>query len=229
VPHGANDPKHPICEFVWRGHTLFGAGAMGDMGCHLLDGPFFACGLGAPTKIEADADEYLEPAWPKASTITCHFPDKNIVLKWYDGGRKPPKPDALEASRNLSGGGFLIVGEKGVVYDQSDYCQSPRLIPETAHKEWMATAPKKSLPRSTHPDNPQGEWTHAIKNGLKTGSNFDYSVPLTNLCLLGNLAIQVGKPIEWDAAKLEVKGMPEAAKFIKRQYREGWDYSAAKI
>jgi predicted dehydrogenase len=223
---GYIDGLHP---FAWRGHTLYGAGAMGDMGCHLLDGPVFACGLGAPAKIEAEAEQYKEPAWPKASTITCHYPDKGIVLKWYDGGRKPAKPPQLEATRNLSGGGFFVIGEKGAIYDQSDYCSSPRLIPETAHKDWMASGPKKTLERSTHPGNPQGEWTHAIKNGLKPGSNFDYSVPLTNLCLLGNLAIQVGKPIEWDAEKLEVKGMPDASKFIKRVYREGWDYSADKV
>ncbi|MGI8602278.1 MAG: Gfo/Idh/MocA family oxidoreductase [Verrucomicrobiales bacterium] len=229
VPKDPENPKHPICEFVWRGHTLYGAGAMGDMGCHLLDGPFFGCGLGAPTKIEAEAEEYIEPAWPKASTIKCHFPDKQLVLTWYDGGRKPPKPAALEESRTLSAGGFLVIGEKGAIYDQSDYCQSPRLLPESAHKDWMATSPKKTLERSTHPGNPQGEWTHAIKNGLKPGSNFDYSVPLTNLCLLGNLAMQAGKPIAWDAAKLTAKGMPEADKFIKREYRQGWDYSADKV
>ena len=138
--------------------------------------------------------------------------------------RRNSKPAAISPS-----GGFFVIGEKGAIYDQSDYCTSPRLIPETSHKDWMASSPKKTLDRSTHPGNPQGEWTHAIKNGLKAGSNFDYSVPLTNLCLLGNLAIQAGKPIEWDAEKIEVKGMPEASKFIKRQYREGWEYSADKV
>ena len=220
---------HP---FAWRGHTLYGAGAMGDMGCHLLDGPFWALDLHevimkSPLKLEAESEESADPHWPKASTITVHFPE--VTLKWYDGGRKPERPPGLEEGRNLSGGGFLVVGEKGTIYDQSDYCQSPRLIPETSYKEWMATKPQKTLERATKPGNPQGEWTHAIKNGLKCGSNFDYSVPLTNLCLLGNLAIRCGKPIVWDPAKLEVKGMPEASKFIKRTYRDGWDYSAAKI
>ncbi len=220
---------HP---FNWRGHTLYGAGAMGDMGCHLLDGPFWALDLQdvilkTPLKVSAEAEEFDEPHWPKASTITVEFPD--VVLKWYDGGRKPPRPEALEKERKLSDGGFYMVGDKGVIYDQSDYCQGPRLLPEPAHKAWMATGPKKTLERATKPGEPQKEWTNAIKNGLKCGSNFDYAVPLTNLCLLGNLAISCRKPIEWDPAKLEVKGMPEASKFIKRQYREGWDYSADKI
>ncbi len=226
---GFTDGLHP---FAWRGNTLYGAGAMGDMGCHLLDGPFWALDLDKSImtdiiKIEIDAEEAGEAHWPKASTIKIHFP--NVVLNWYDGGRKPPRPEGLEAGRNLSDGGFYIVGEKGSIYDQSDYCQSPRLIPETSHKEWIAKGPKKTLARSTHPGNPQAEWSHAIKNGLKCPSGFEYSVPLTYLCLVGNLAIRAGKNIEFDPNKLEVVGMPEASKFIKRTYREGWEYSAAKI
>ena len=226
---GYTEGLHP---FAWRGHTLYGAGAMGDMGCHLLDGPFWALDLDKSImkdviKVEADAEEAGELHWPKASTITVTFP--SVVLKWYDGGRKPPRPAQLEPERNLSGGGFFMVGDKGAIYDQSDYCESPRLIPNTSHREWMATGPKKTLERCTQPGNPQGEWTNAIKNELKCGSNFEYSVPLTNLCLVGNLAISVGKPIEWDPVKLEVKGMPEAQKFIKRKYREGYEYSADKV
>lgn len=223
------DGLHP---FAWRGHTTYGAGAMGDMGCHLLDGPFWALDLDKTImseiiKVEAESEEYGEPHWPKASTITVTFPD--VVLKWYDGGRKPQRPAQLEAGRELSGGGFFVVGENGAIYDQSDYCTSPRLIPESSHKEWIAKGPKKTLARATHPGEPQKEWTNAIKNGLVCGSNFDYSVPLTYLCLVGNLAIQVGKPIEFDPKKLEVVGNADANKFIKRSYREGWQYSADKI
>lgn len=226
---GFTSGLHP---FAWRGHTLYGAGAMGDMGCHLLDGPFWALDLDKSIvkdiiKIEVDAEEATETAWPKASTIKVHFP--NVVLHWYDGGRKPNRPEQLETGRNLSDGGFFMVGDKGAIYDQTDYCSSPRLIPETSHKAWIAAGPKKTLERSTHPGNPQAEWTHAIKNGLKPPSSFDYSVPLTYLCLLGNLAIRVGKTIEFDPNKFEVVGMPEAAKFMKRTYREGWEYSADKI
>jgi predicted dehydrogenase len=227
---GYTDGLHP---FAWRGHTLYGAGAMGDMGCHLLDGPFWALDLDKSimkdiVKIEAVAEEAGDKHWPKASEIKVHFP--NVTIHWYDGGRKPKRPAQLEEGRNLSDGGFFMIGEKGAIYDQSDYCQSPRLIPESSHKEWIATGPKKTLDRSTHPGNPQAEWTHAIKNGLKCPSSFEYSVPLTYLCLIGNLAIQAGKEsIEFDPNKLEVVGMPEAQKFIKRTYREGWEYSADKI
>ena len=79
---------------------------------------------------------------------------------------------------------------------------------------------------------PQQEWTLAIKNGkpFEFMGQFDYSAPLTELCLIGGLAMQVGKPIVWDSAKLQVVGMPEAQKFIKRAaYRKGWEYSSAKV
>jgi predicted dehydrogenase len=227
-PFMVNKEGKGLHPFEWRGHTDYGAGAMGDMGCHIMDGAFWACSLGMPTKIEVDVEEMGELYWPKSGVVTSHF-DKGIILKWYEGGRKPERPAALEAGRELPIGGFFIVGEKGTIYEQNDYCNSPRLLPETAHRDFMAKKPERKIPSATHPGNPQAEWTHAIKNNLVCGSNFDYSVPLTKLCLLGNLAMRIGKTIEWDNAKNEVKGMPEAQKFLKRTYREGWEYSAAKI
>jgi hypothetical protein len=98
----------------------------------------------------------------------------------------------------------------------------------------MAAPPAKTLPRSPKAGNPQEEWTYAIKQGkaLPFMSQFDYSVPLTELTLVGGLAMRVGagKRLEWDSQKLEVIGLPEAQKFIKRPvYRKGWEYSADKI
>jgi hypothetical protein len=97
----------------------------------------------------------------------------------------------------------------------------------------MASPPAKTLERSPKAGNPQEEWTLAIKNGkpFPFMSHFDYAVPLTELTLVGGLAMHYpGKRLEWDAKKLQVVGLPEAAKFIKRAaYRPGWEYSSAKI
>jgi predicted dehydrogenase len=235
----AQSPDRPysgdIHPFKWRGFREYGAGAMGDMGCHLLDGPFYALGLTAPTKIEAESEELTDIAWPKASKITCHFSNVpghgDITLTWYDGNRKPERPKELGEGRELSNGGFLIVGEEGTLYDQSDYCQSPRLLNEEKMKAWIQGKPEKTLERSPAAGRPQEEWTIAIKNGKEFDfmSHVDYAVPLTELCLLGNFAITAGKPLEWDAAKGE-SNIPEANKYLKRAaYRDGYEYTADSI
>ena len=225
---------HP---FAWRGSLEYGAGAMGDMGCHLLDGPFWACGLGEPYKLEAECDELTDITWPKSSHVVCHFKTAKfgeVKLHWYEGGRKPERPAELEETRdwNKISGGFLIKGDGGTILNTDDYCGSPRVIPEAKFKVWLTDkAPAKSLERSLAPGNPQLELVKAIEQDKICGSNFDYSVPLTKLCLFGNLAIlNPGKVIEWDSATQEIKGNPEANKALKRAaVRDGWDYSADKI
>ena len=225
---------HP---FAWRGHLEYGAGAMGDMGCHLLDGPFWGCELGEPYKMEAECDELTDVSWPKSSHVLCHFKTAKygeVKLHWYEGGRKPERPAELEPERDWNKviGGFLIYGDEGVIFNADDYCGSPRVIPEKKFQAWMKDKkPAKTLERSLAPGNPQLELAKAIEQDKICGSNFDYSVPLTKLCLLGNLAIvQPGKVLEWDSAKQEVAGNAEANKHLKRAaVREGWDYSAEMI
>ena len=226
------DGLHP---FSWRGNRVYGAGAMGDMGCHLLDGPFWALDLGAPSRIVPETvNELGVEAYPKGAVISCHFPQKGIILRWYEGrgaddkSLKPPQPAEYDRQKPWAeiSGGFIMRGDKGIILDTSDYCQQPALLPAGKHSDFMATNPKKTLARSTHPGNPQAEWTNAIKNGLVCGSNFDYAVPLTELCLLGNLAMLAGAPIEWNGNRREVKGRPDLSRFIKRPVYNGYDYRA---
>jgi hypothetical protein len=123
-------------------------------------------------------------------------------------------------------------GDGGVILNTDDYCGSPRMIPEDKFKVFLTDKkPEKTLERSIAQGNPQLELVKAIEQDKICGSNFDYSVPLTKLCLLGNLAIaNPGKVIEWDSATQDVKGNPEASKLIKRAaYRPGFEYSADKI
>ncbi len=227
------DGLHP---FAWRGHRVYGAGAMGDMGCHLLDGPFWALDLGAPTKITAEVVYDLSPeSYPKGAIVSCQFPKAGVVLRWHEGrgpddkALKPAQPAEYDQPKPWGeiSGGFIMRGDKGIILDTSDYCQKPALLPAGKHSDFMATNPAKTLKRSTHPGNPQAEWTHAIKNGLVCGSNFDYAVPLTELCLLGNLAMIAGGTIEWDARKRRVTGRPDLDKFIKRPvFGSSYNYHA---
>ena len=225
---------HP---FAWRGHFEYGAGAMGDMGCHLLDGPFWACGLGEPYKMEAECEELTDVSWPKNSHVVCHFKTEKfgeIKLHWYEGGRKPERPKDLEAGRDWDKikGGFLIMGDAGTILNTDDYCGSPRLIPEASMQKFLGgVKPELKLELSLAEGEPQLELIRAIEQDKICGSNFDYSVPLTKLCLFGNLAIAMpGKVIEWDQAAQQVKNNAEANALIKRAaYRQGWEYSAASI
>lgn len=224
---------HP---FGWRGHLEFGAGAMGDMGCHLLDGPFWACGLGEPYKMEAECQELTDMSWPKSSHVVCYFKTEKygeIKLHWYEGSLKPERPAELEAERDWDKikGGFILRGDAGVILNTDDYCGSPRLIPGTKMTEFLGgKSPELKIEPALAEGEPQLELIRAIEQDKICGSNFDYSVPLTKLCLLGNLAISnPGKVIDWDSAKQE-SSLPEANKLIKRAaVREGWDYSSASV
>jgi hypothetical protein len=66
------------------------------------------------------------------------------------------------------------------------------------------------------------DWVRAIRSGQQAGASFAYSGPLTETCLLGNVAKRVDGLIEWDAANLEVKNSQAANQLIRTQYREGW-------
>jgi len=227
---------HP---FAWRGHLEYGAGAMGDMGCHLLDGPFWGCELGEPYKIEAECQELTDLTWPKASKVEAHFKTElfgKIKLVWYEGGLKPemPKdlPEKTAAEWDKVKGGFIIKGEEGTIFNAGDYCNSPQLLPVEKHQQWVLKNPvSRTIERCLAPGDPQLELVRAIAQGKTCGGSFDYSVPLTKLCLLGNLAIShPGKSLEWDSAKQEVSNHADANKLLKRvAVRNGWDYSAASV
>jgi predicted dehydrogenase len=223
---------HP---FNWRGHLEYGAGAMGDMGCHIMDGPFWACELGEPYKMEAEVEELTDISWPKSSHVVLYFKHAKygeIKLHWYEGGRKPERPAKLESSRDWSkmNGGFYIVGEEDTILNVGDYCEHLEVAGNREKLVKFFKDTPKTLERSLAPGKPQLELVKAIEQDKIAGSNFDYSVPLTKLCLFGNLAIlNPGKVINWDTAK-QATGDAEVDKLLKRAaVRQGWDYSADKI
>lgn len=214
---------HPIyVPFNWRGWWDFGTGALGDMGCHLIDTPHVALNLGHPTSVQASATPFTDDSGPIGSIVHYDFPasgDKpQLKLVWYEGGLMPPRPKDLEHGRRMGdGSGVLFIGEKGNLMC-STYGEQPRLIPEAKMKTY--TLPPKTLKRvpSIYQD-----WIDAIKTGEPACSNFEVSGPLTEIVLLGNLAVRMkGQTLEWDGDKMEVTNEPEANKFVRREYREGW-------
>jgi predicted dehydrogenase len=206
--------------FKWRGWWDFGTGALGDMGCHLMDAPFWALDLKHPTSVEAVSAGGNEETAPRWSVVTYQFPAcghlRPVTVKWYDGKKRPPRPKALEANRQLRANGQLYIGDKATMWVDATYGESPRLIPEARMQSLKR--PPKTIPRVPKSD-PHLEWISACKGGPVPGSNFEYSGPLTEMVLLGNLAIRLGRKIEWDAARLECRNLPEAQRLIHPQYR----------
>jgi len=194
---------------------------MGDRGAHTLDSAKWALQLGAPTSIDGTSCGNSPEVHPLSAIITFRFPERQgfppLKLTWYEGTR-PPRPVELEDGRNMPReGGLLFKGSKGTIM-AGVYGGSPRIIPET--KMRAVKLPDKTIPRvqGSH----EQDWARAAKTGAKAGACFEYSGPLTEICLLGNVAKRADTRIEWDAANLKVTNHDKANAYIRTKYRDGW-------
>ena len=197
------------------------------MGCHILDPAFWALDLGAPTRVEAATTHYqpdvASETYPRASIVRYEFPARGdmppVKLTWFDGRLLPPRPRDLEPERNLGTNGTLLMGDKGTIMHGSHGAGGVRIIPETKMKAYQR--PPQTLPRvkTRH----ELDWVRACKDGRPASSNFDYGGPLTEMVLLGVLAMRLkNTPLEWDAENLKVTNCDEAAQYVKPPFREGW-------
>lgn len=220
-------PERPfsskIAPFNWRGFWDYGCGALGDMGCHSLDAAFWALNLRGSVRVSAvsaGATPVIAPSW---SIVTYEFPARGSLpackVVWYDGGKLPPVPEELGPGGKLNTGGVIYVGDKGKIMDTSDLGASPRLLPEARMQEFTARPPK--ILRRVPGGDPYREWIDACKGlGPAPGSNIvDHSADLTEMVLLGNVAIRAGKPITWDAARGACVGAPELTPLLHKNYR----------
>jgi predicted dehydrogenase len=218
VPHR---PYHPAyAPYNWRGWWAFGTGAIGDMGCHNLDPAVAALKLGAPTTIEASSTAVNGETFPLASLIHYTFPAREglppVKLTWYDCGLFPPRPEELEPEEKLDGNGILFVGSKGKLL-MGGWSRDPRLLPKSRMQEFKP--PAKTLPRVESHDR---AWIDAAKGGPRASSNFDHGALLTEIVLLGQLAVRTGEKLHWDAKALKATNCARADQFIKSEYRPGW-------
>ena len=209
---------HPL---VWRCWWDFGCGMMGDRGAHTFDPIVWALKLGAPASVEATSCGNTAEVHPLSAIVTFRFPARGglppVKLTWYEGTR-PPRPEDLEEGRKVPAeGGAILKGSKGSIMF-GVYGESPRIFPESKIKEMKL--PEKTIPRvkGTH----EQDWVRACKSGQPAGADFAYSGPLTETCLLGNVAKRIDGRIEWDAANLRVTNSPEASKLVRTEYRKGW-------
>ncbi|HWA99684.1 MAG TPA: Gfo/Idh/MocA family oxidoreductase [Pirellulales bacterium] len=232
---------HP---FKWRGWWDFGTGALGDMACHTCNMPYMALKLGAPSSVVAEAGDLNPETCPSWAKVTYNFPARGDLpackLFWYEGreggqsnktGKRMLPPEdllakVLKPGEEVAKSASILVGDKGILYSSSDYGGSYRLTPESDFAGYKP--PEPWLPRHSNEGkkdndlNMKQEWAAAMRGGPPAMSNFDYSGPLTEMVLLGNVAIRVGKPIQWDAANLKALGCPEADQYINPPLRNGW-------
>ncbi len=232
--------------FSWRGYYSFGTGALGDMGCHLIDPAFKTVGLGYPTEVECsianiytgNGPAYHPDSFPAASTLKLRFPGKagkpDVKLYWTDGGLLPERPDELGADEKMgdSGGGAIIVGTKGKMMC-STYGNDPKLLPVSRTNTVQV---KQQIARV--PEGHYVQWVNACIAGYgkkELSSSFDYAGPLTESILMGNLALRAWnikdakggfpgrKKLLWDAKNMKITNFDEANQFVKRDYKNGYN------
>ncbi|MHC4742265.1 MAG: Gfo/Idh/MocA family protein [Planctomycetota bacterium] len=215
--------------FCWRGWYDFGAGALGDMGCHIIDPVYWSLGLTAPKWVEYSGPEPKAEMFPNEETLTYGFDgtqytgDK-IIVKWYDGGRKPPRELAqmgVQESgrgkgkpRELPANGSLIVGSKGVL--MCPHGGGPQLFPA----ENFRGLDRPKLEGLDH----YMIWTNAIKGDGKTNCPFAYAGLLTETVLLGVIASRVpSQRLNWDSEALRFTNSEKANRFVRQDNRAGWE------
>lgn len=222
-PRGPRPYSQEYTPYCWRSWWAFGSGIVTDMSIHHFDSAWVGLNLGPPTWIEGKSDYIDDETTSGNNKVTWMFEKtderKAIKFSWYDGKYKPTRPWELDKRRKMGDNGVIVIGDKGRIFG-GGWSSSPRIIPETKMKAYKR--PPKTLLRSKgHHRN----WIDACKNGGPTVSNFEYGAKLTELILLGNLAIRAGKRIYWDAEQMKVKGISELDPIIREDYVRQWDLS----
>jgi hypothetical protein len=239
-----------LVPFNWRGWWDYGTGALGDMGCHIVEAPFRVLGLGYPTEAECSVgsvyvDEfkrgYFPESCPPSSHVIMNFKGKkgDIKLHWMDGGIQPERMPELLPSEVMGdgGNGVIFIGTKGNMMCGT-YGLNPQLLPISKTKDVNV---KQTLARV--PEGHYVQWVNACIAGYgknELSSPFEIAGPLTETILMGNLAIRSfdvrkarddGKGFDypgryikllWDGPNMKITNFDEANQFVKREYRNGY-------
>lgn len=217
-------PFHPAYVPVrWRDFWTFGLGAIGDFVCHDLDNACWALDLREPVSVEAFGAGQTSPELtPHGEICTFDFGRRGrqvpVRAVWYDGGLQPPVPEGWPAGEALPGRGVFFVGDRGTLVSPG-LGAPPVLYPRERAEAF--TPPPPSIPRSP---GHHREWIDACKGGPAAGTEFGYAARLTELALLGALALRTRKRIRWDAVAMKAIDVPEADAIIQGEpYRQGWE------
>ena len=205
------------CPYKWRFWWDYGTGETGNWGCHILDIPFWALGLTYPTRVDGSGPEVHPEKTSKSMQTKFLFPTSApgkkgpVTLHWSHGS-----PKAL-AEKGISGkgGNTVFIGTEGHLVAGFG---SRKLYPEEKFKDFKD--PPKTIPSSPGFYN---EWFQAIKGGEPATCNFDYTGPMAETVLLGNVAYRAGGGFDWDSKALKAGGNDKAQALIREEYRKGWE------
>lgn len=218
----------------WRGWWDFGTGALGDMGCHVLDPVFMALNLKYPTKVEASSTVLNTESAPHAEMVEYTFPARKnladvampeVKVTWYDGGLLPNRPEGLPDGDILGkkiGGGLLFVGSKGTIMT-TYYGMEPVLLPYSKMDDFKEPTPvipripggNKDIWDGAH----ERDWIRACKespdNRKEPSANFQYSGPFNEMVVMGVLAVRLQdlkRPLLWDGENMQFTNISDADK-----------------
>ncbi|WP_419803258.1 Gfo/Idh/MocA family protein [Mucilaginibacter sp.] len=237
-----------LVPFNWRGWWDYGTGALGDMGCHLVEAPFRVLGLQYAKDVQASVgsvyvDEFkrgiFPDSCPPSSHITLTFPKTKktkgeITLHWMDGGIQPERPEELGANEKFGddGNGILFIGTKGKMM-ASTYSENPLLLPTSRTKEVNVKQTFARVPGQANGH--YAQWVEACLAGYgknEVSSPFEVAGPLTEALLMANLAVRghelKGGHIKmlWDNKDMRITNFDPVNQYVKRNYREGWSLNA---
>ncbi|MDB6052988.1 MAG: putative dehydrogenase [Verrucomicrobiales bacterium] len=221
-PRGYSAALNPV---RWRDFWDFGTAPIGDFFCHNFDPAMWALNLRRPLTIETSAvgpvDSYIAPT---AGLYTYQFGPRGnkppVKFTWYEGGLKPPRPEAMESNAQFDGNGILFVGNKGML-SCPGWGGRSKLFPASRDKAYQRPPPSLVRSKGHH-----REWLDGCKGGPSPSANFEYGAALTEIGLLGLVAMRVGKRLEWDSENMKCPNAPEADKYLKEKYRAGWEIPA---
>lgn len=233
-------PYHPTyAPHDWRGWYDFGAGPLGDMGCHVMDAAYWGLDLRYPSRVIAESTALFPESFPQASRIVYEFPARNgrpaVTLTWRDGGSAswrggmnmvPPRPFDWPAatpwpfSGRGAGSGQLWIGDAGTLV-AGEYAENPKLSDPKKHAELMANPPAEKYPRVK--GDVYAEWLDGIRSGTQPGSNFaEYAARFTEVVMLGNVALRLGAAIHVDPETGRITHPTVPVELVNPPYRKGW-------
>lgn len=206
----------------WRAWWQFGSGTIGDFAVHHLDPAFWGLKLGDVSEFTVEASSYgaTKETCPAASLVYFDFPARGsmppVHITWYEGGLFPPRPAQLEAGRSIGGNGIIYKGTKGAILG-GGWSKSPRIIPESKMRAYKK--PPKTIARvkGHHRD-----WLDGCRGKTTPSNNFNYSGPLTEFTLMGNVALRAARKLDFDWKNLKITNDADANKYLKPTYEKGF-------
>jgi hypothetical protein len=232
-------PYHPnYTNAVFRGWYDFGGGSIADMGHYSLWVVFRTLKLGPPVSVEARPSTACaigdqvshriknDYSFPLASTIRFKFAAREdmgpLDLFWYDGGMRPPTPEELEVDdKELAAEGMMFVGDKGKILTGFTL-EDPRIIPAKKMHEYQGPQPA-SPPAPKDPLRGPNEFVAACRGGQPSQADFKYAGPISEAFNLAAAALREGRRLDYDAATMKITNVPDANKYLVREYRKGWE------